>query len=108
MSGTDPGDPLELLPGGVIDAFIGSIGQLCSESRDPEDGRRQRSSLRSVSNLKASYEKADLDDLFAEAAPPTEDDVSVTNDGRRLDSAEAVIAFFEEMKAERAESLGDG
>lgn len=28
MSGTDPGDPLVLLPGGVMDAFIGSIGQL--------------------------------------------------------------------------------
>ncbi len=28
MSGTDPEDPLVLLPGGVMDAFIGSINQL--------------------------------------------------------------------------------
>lgn len=59
-----------------------------------------------MSKVKASYRKAELVELFADAAPPTDDDVSVTNDGRRLDSAEAVIAFFEEMKAERAESLG--
>ncbi len=61
-----------------------------------------------MSKVKASYDKAELDELFADAAPPTDDDVSVTNDGCRLDSAEAVIAFFDEMKAERAESLGDG
>ncbi len=59
-----------------------------------------------MSKLKASYEKAELAELFADAAPPTDDDVSVTNDGRRLDSAEAVIAFFEEITAERAESPG--
>lgn len=61
-----------------------------------------------MSKVKASYDKAELDALFAGAAPPTDDDVSVTNDGRRLDSAEAVVAFFEAMKAERAESLGAG
>lgn len=59
-----------------------------------------------MSKVKASYDKAELAELFADAAPPTDDDVSVTNDGRRLDSAEAVIAFFQEMKAERAESPG--
>jgi len=61
-----------------------------------------------MSKVKASYDRAELAELFADAAPPTEDDVSVTNDGRRLDSAEAVIAFFEQVKAERAESLGAG
>ncbi|MGI8754404.1 MAG: hypothetical protein ACR2MB_00800 [Acidimicrobiales bacterium] len=61
-----------------------------------------------MSKLKASYKQAELDELFADAAPPSDDDVSVTNDGRRLDSAQAVIAFFEEMKAERAESPGAG
>ncbi len=55
-----------------------------------------------MSKVKASYDKAELDELFADAAPPTEDDVSVTNDGRRLDSAEAVIAFFEELREQRA------
>lgn len=34
--------------------------------------------------------------------PPTDDDVSITDDGRRLDSAEAVIAFFEELGREQA------
>jgi len=34
-------------------------------------------------------------------APPTDDDVSITLDGRRLDSREAVIAFFAELDAER-------
>lgn len=60
-----------------------------------------------MSKVKASYDKAELDELFADAASPTEDDVSVTNDGRRLDSAEAVVAFFEEMKADRSESHGE-
>ena len=54
-----------------------------------------RSILDALSKHKASYGMAELDELFADAAPPTVDDVSVTNDGRRLDSAEAVIAFFE-------------
>ena len=30
--------------------------------------------------------------------PASDDDVSITNDGRRLDSAEAVLEFFEELK----------
>ena len=55
-----------------------------------------------MSRAKASYDKAELVELFAGAEPPTDDDVSVTNDGRRLDSAESVIAFFEELRAQRA------
>ena len=61
-----------------------------------------------MGNVKSSYDDADLDELFAGAVPPTDDDVSVTNDSRRLDSAAAVIAFFEQMRAERAESSGVG
>ena len=57
-----------------------------------------------MTKVKGSYDRAELAELFADAAPPTDDDVSVTNDGRRLDSAEAVVTFFEEMQAERAES----
>lgn len=34
----------------------------------------------------------------------TDDDVSVTNDGRRLDNAEAVIEFFEDMRREQAQA----
>ena len=32
---------------------------------------------------------------------PTDDDVSITKDGRRLDTAEKVIEFFAELDAER-------
>jgi hypothetical protein len=35
---------------------------------------------------------------IAGGGPATEDDVSITNDGRRLDSAEAVLEFFEELR----------
>ena len=51
--------------------------------------------------LKQSYDREELEQLFADAAPATPDDVSITDDGRRLDSAEAVIAFFDEMRASR-------
>ncbi len=34
--------------------------------------------------------------------PPTADDVSVTRDGRRLDTKEAVLAFLAEVEADRA------
>jgi len=59
-----------------------------------------------MSKAKASDDKAELDELLADAAPPTDDDVSITKDGRRLDSAEAVIAFFEEIRAQRAAEDG--
>ena len=35
-------------------------------------------------------------------APPTADDVSITVDGRRLDSKEAVLAWLAEVEADRA------
>ncbi len=65
-------------------------------------------SVGSMSKVKASYDKAELDELFADAEAPSDDDVSVTNDGRRLDSAEEVIAFFEQMKADRLGASGAG
>ena len=37
---------------------------------------------------------------------PTDDDVSITNDGRRLDSEEAVLEFLAEVETER--QAGDG
>jgi hypothetical protein len=33
--------------------------------------------------------------------PPTDDDVPITRDGRRLDTPEKVIAFLAEINAER-------
>lgn len=61
-----------------------------------------------MTRLKASYRFGELTELLADAEPPTADDVSVTGDGRRLDTAEAVIAFFDEVRASRAHrSSGD-
>ena len=34
--------------------------------------------------------------------PPTADDVSITRDGRRLDSPDKVLAFLREINGERA------
>jgi hypothetical protein len=36
---------------------------------------------------------------LASDAPPTDDDVPITRDGRRHDSREEVIAFLEEVNA---------
>ena len=35
-------------------------------------------------------------------APSTADDVSITRDGRRLETKEAVLAFLAEVEADRA------
>jgi hypothetical protein len=40
--------------------------------------------------------------MLSDAPPPTPDDVSITTDGRRLDSKEAVLRFFAELDAEVA------
>jgi hypothetical protein len=57
-----------------------------------------------VPRLKDHYDEADLAKLLDGAPPSTPDEVSITKDGRRLDSAEAVIAFFEELREQRPES----
>jgi hypothetical protein len=44
----------------------------------------------------------ELADLFLHAPPPTPDDVSITMDGRRLDTKAKVLAFLAEIEAERA------
>jgi hypothetical protein len=41
-------------------------------------------------------------EMSRDLPPPTDDDVSITNDGRRLDTAEKVIEFFAELEAERS------
>ncbi|HZJ07804.1 MAG TPA: hypothetical protein VFD59_20435 [Nocardioidaceae bacterium] len=56
-----------------------------------------------MSKLKDSYERGELSDLLVGAEPPTAEDVSVTEDGRLLDSAEVVIEFFDEMRAARSQ-----
>ena len=42
-----------------------------------------------------------VEELFADAGPPTDDDVSITSDGRRLNSPDKVIAFLEEINQKR-------
>lgn len=54
-----------------------------------------------VTKLKAHYDWDEVEVLLADGDAPTADDVSITADGRRLDSASAVVAFFDELRAER-------
>lgn len=58
-----------------------------------------------MARLKDSYEAGELNEILAAADGPTSDDVSIAADGRRLDSAEAVISFFEELRANRSEPV---
>ncbi|MGH9123683.1 MAG: hypothetical protein ACRDZ8_03015 [Acidimicrobiales bacterium] len=44
----------------------------------------------------------ELAELVRDAPPPTPDDVSITADGRRLDTKDKVLAFLAEIEAERA------
>lgn len=46
----------------------------------------------------------ELVERLRHAPPPTTDDVSITNDGRRLDSAEAVRAWWAEIQKERTQT----
>jgi len=57
-----------------------------------------------VPRLNSHYDEADLARILDGAPPATPDEVSVTKDGRRLDSAQAVTAFFEELREQRAGS----
>ena len=43
----------------------------------------------------------ELIERMRDATPPTADDVSVTSDGRRLDSPEAVKEWLEDLAARR-------
>ena len=54
----------------------------------------------------ASVEEWDLDALrlaVRRGGPATPDDVSITMDGRRLDSRDAVLTFLAEVESERAD-----
>ena len=53
------------------------------------------------------YGREEFNALFAGLQPPTDDDVSITADGRRLDTPEKVLAFLEEINAERAARAAD-
>lgn len=44
----------------------------------------------------------ELAEAIKHAPPPTDDDVSITWDGRRLDTKEKVLAFLAEIEEARA------
>ena len=54
--------------------------------------------------VKRIYRAGELDALLSGGQPATADDVSITKDGRRLDTAEAVIEFFGELCRDRTQS----
>lgn len=45
----------------------------------------------------------ELFEKLRHAPPPTEDDVTITSDGRRLDTKEKVLEWLAEVDAARAE-----
>ena len=47
------------------------------------------------------------EEFFADALPPTDDDVPIALDGRVLDSPEKVIAYLDEINRRRATSSAD-
>lgn len=51
--------------------------------------------------LKPHYEWEEVDELLAGGEPTTPDDVSITDEGRRLDSAAAAREFFDVLRADR-------
>jgi len=56
--------------------------------------------------VKRIYRVGELDALLSGGQPATADDVSMTTDGRQLDTAEAVIEFFDELSHDRVEPDG--
>jgi hypothetical protein len=52
--------------------------------------------------MKRSYGPGEANELVSGGEPSTSDEVSITTDGRRLDSAEAVIEYFTELERDRA------
>jgi hypothetical protein len=43
-------------------------------------------------------------EFFADACPPTDDDVPIARDGTRLDTPAKLVAYLEEINAERERS----
>jgi hypothetical protein len=48
------------------------------------------------------YGRDEFNALFAGTRPATDDDVSITTDGRALDSVDAVLEFVRDVELERA------
>ncbi|MBK6855285.1 MAG: hypothetical protein IPG97_01610 [Microthrixaceae bacterium] len=46
--------------------------------------------------------REEFNEMLRDAPPPSADDVSITSDGQRLDSKEAVLKFFAQLESELA------
>lgn len=57
-----------------------------------------------VAPVKRAYGPGEATAFDAGGGPATDDDISITNDGRRLDSAEAVLEFLEDLRREQQEA----
>lgn len=96
---------------GVVGKRVGHSGLWVDDGGPVSQGPRQAGVLGwryagAVPQLKTSYDEADLARLLDGAPPATPDEVSIINDGRRLDSAETVTAFFEELRERRPAPTG--
>lgn len=49
-----------------------------------------------------------IEEFFRDAGPPTDDDVPIALDGRRLDTPDKVIAYIDEINRNRATAHRDG
>ena len=58
--------------------------------------------MSSLEIMRQRFERDEFNALFADMDAPTDDDVSITTDGRRLDSVDAVMAFVQEVALDRA------
>ena len=56
----------------------------------------------SVATVRQVFDWAEFNALFVDMDSTNSDDVSITTDGRRLDSVEAVMGFVEDVEGERA------
>lgn len=55
-----------------------------------------------MKTMREVFDRREFNALFVDMDAPTSDDVSITADGRRLDSVDAVLGFVEEAERERA------
>jgi hypothetical protein len=75
--------------------------------RDPDLSRATHAAFAwkrfgSVTTMRQVFDRGEFNALFVDMDAPTNDDVSITTDGRRLDSVEAVLDLVEEAERERA------
>jgi hypothetical protein len=55
-----------------------------------------------VPEIRRSYGPGEASEFVSGGEPSSSDEVSITTDGRRLDSAEAVLEFLAELECERS------